>query len=496
MKNPKLIELLKSLNQEELNQFELFIRSPLLGCKPQVIKLLDILKKYYPVFSSTEYSKQNVFLQLCPGKQFNASLLNGYYCLLSNMIIKFFQYVSNERNEVRSQIDLLNEYRLRGLNFDFIHLAKNIEKKLLSEKFDASVFNSIFAYQIVLLNFKTENFHSGKLEEINKLYEDYSKFLVYLSNIFICEYLNAKICFFNDFDSFNFEKNNLYRKLDNKKILLTLLNTISEHNPFDFVHKINLAYLSLIENDNCDSYMSYKNIIFQYADKLKNDELELHLNLLKTYCIDKCTQLNIREKYSQEYIDIEFYILNEKLFQNQKTKFLQNRSYRNILIFLVNKKEINKIKELQEFTKFLPIPYRSSYKNFTLAYIFYCSGNQSETLKHLSRVGSADKQLALDCSLLKLKIFFDQRNYVKGFDKIHSTRRIINKNSAINKERKQKYRVFLNYLERLFKRIEKEDEAGMHILFKEILNRDNILYSEWFSEKYLELFGQSLKKSI
>jgi hypothetical protein len=496
MKDPKLIELLKSLTEKEVSHFGLYLNSPFSGSAPQVIKLFDKLQKYYPMFSSAGCSKQKIFEELYPGKKYNASLINGYYCHLSNALLKYFQYVASEKQEMRSKIDLLNEFRARGLSFDFKRMAKAIEKKLMTEKFDVTVLYSIFYYQTALLNFKTESMYSGKHQEQQTLLEDYNKFLLYLVNIFVAEYLNAKICYFNDCDYFAFDTDNLFTKLEAKKVLINLLSVIAGQNPFDFVHKMNLAYLKLLETEDIETYYHYKKTVLASTDKFKNDELEMHLNFLKSYCIEKCYQLNNREIFTKEYIELEFYILHEKLFQNKKTRFLQIRSYRNILLFLVNRKEIKKIHELSEYYRYIHPTFRTSHKNFTLAYLHYCTGDNDESIKCINRVGSIDKQLCLDCDFLKLKIYFDRRNYLKGFDKIHSTRRVINKNKSINEDRKYKYRVFLNYLEKLFKRMEHNDEAGMYVLLKEISNQNTMLYSEWFIEKYNEFFGRNfLKKS-
>lgn len=488
MKSPKVIELLKSLDEKELDRFELFVDSPFLGNKPQVIKLLKILKRYYPVFTSSEYSKHTVFNELCPGKEFNSSLLNGYYCLLSNAIIKFLEYTANEKNAMRSKIDLLNEFRSRGLNFDFKKMARSIERQLFNEKFDISIFHNIFYYQIALLNFRTENVHTNKAQHVATLFDDYNKFLLYLTNIFVSEYLNAKISFYNDSDSFEFGKKNLYRQLDSKKIFMGLLQIVNYNNPFSYVHDMNLSFLNLLENSQVSSeYYKHKKLLLQYKHKFKNDELEMHLIFLKTYCIEKCHETVYREEFSNEYIDLEFNILKEKLFQSQKTKNLQSRSFRNILLFLSNRNDLSKMEELLEYVRYLPQPDRAVYKNFANAYICYCNDLLPDAIRFLNKVNADDKQIQLDSHLLRLKIYFDQRNYVKGFERIHSTRRTLNNNSQINVERKKRYRTFLNYMEKLYKRIEKEDESGIIILFEEILGTDSLLYSEWFKNKHNEI---------
>jgi len=345
-------------------------------------------------------------------------------------------------------------------------------------------------YQAAVLNFKTENSYTNKSHQVATLFDDYGKFLVYLINVFVSEFLNAKICFYNDNDSYDFGKSSLYRDLDNKRIFANLLQIAKDRNPFNYVHDMNLSFLNLMENPHCvTEYFKHKEVLFQNKDRFKNDELELHLNFLKTYCIEKCYEIEHREKFSNEYIELEFYILEEKLFQSRNTKTLQSRSFRNILLFLANKKEAGRISELIEYSSYLHPDCRTVYRNYAKAYLNYCNGQLPESIKLTKKVNSADKQILLDISLLKLKIYFDTRNYLKGFDKLHSVRRMINKDRKINTERKKRYRVFLNYLEKLFKKIEKDDEAGISLLFQQIFTTHNLLYSEWFKDKHHEIFS-------
>ena len=75
MKNNQLIKLLSALSPEELRGFSRFVRSPN-GCVGQSpLKLINILKKYYPDFSSAAFQKEKVFRRLYPGQPFNNNLL-------------------------------------------------------------------------------------------------------------------------------------------------------------------------------------------------------------------------------------------------------------------------------------------------------------------------------------------------------------------------------------------------------------------------------------
>lgn len=489
MKTPKLIELLKSLTIEELERFKLYLCSPFFNNKPQIVKLFLILKKYYPEFNSKEYSKENIFKQLCPKKQFNNLLLNEYYSLLSGFLVDFLEYLAFKKQRIRSKIDLLNEFRSRGLLKDFKKLVACIKRELAVNKFDFSVLHSYLHLYIAIINFKTEIEHTNKVTDVNEIFEDYKTYLIHLINLFVSEYISAKINFYNDHATFQFKEDNLFTSHEIERNVLELYNITRGNNPYEVILNLNFTYLEILEDaDNLSKYYTYKKLVFDNQELLQNDEFELHLNFLKTYCIDKCYGHTNRDEFSNEYVELELYILKEKLFQGTKTKNLQNIAFRNVLLFLANKGDTDKITELIEYSIFLNSQFREDYKNFAQAYLYYLNGQFTDAEKSLTLVKINDKQIQLDLNLLLLKIFFDIRDFKHGMGRILSIRRTINNNEKINNDRKERYKIFLNYYEKLFKRLEKKDEAGLYVVFQEIRQQKNLLFSEWFNSKFLELF--------
>lgn len=490
MKDSQLINLMRSLSEKEIQEFGQFLESPFYNNSATIKELFVILKKYYPLFTSPEYSKEKIYSELHPGKKYNNLLINEYFHLLSNLIIEFIKQIVLKKNELKYSIDLLNEFRMRGLTTNFEKLAGKIEKKLTHDKFDNSTLQMNLDLQAAKINMRSVLHSNNRIKHIESIMAEYENYLMHMINVIVSEYLSTRLNFLNDYYSYNLKDNSLFSRLENDKIIYRLYEFIKDSNPFEFNIQLIIALSELLLNPEDKSrYYKNKKLILDNKDKFKHNELDHYFNYLKSYCISKAYEPETRREFLREYIELELLILTDKIFINDRSNYLSNLSYRNLLIMLSNLKESEKILTLIDYSIYLKPDNRTDYKNLAKAYYFYCTSSFEESKKFLRKIITNEKQLELDVNFLSLKIFYELKDYVAGIDKINSFRRLINYDINLSKDRKQKYRVFLNYLEKIFKRIENDDEAGLRIIFKEILTQKNIVFAEWFEEKYEEYFN-------
>ncbi|MBN8568418.1 MAG: hypothetical protein J0M18_02205 [Ignavibacteria bacterium] len=489
MKDSQLIALLKSLTESEFKEVENLLHSPYYNTSPIVTRLFYILKKSYPLFTSEEYTKEKIFIELFPGKKYNNLLLNEYYHLLSKVIIEHIKLTVLKKNELLIEIEMLNEFRLRGLLNNFNKLEDKIEAKLKNSKYDYSVLNLTYNFHRARINKRTTFESQKRNKQIEEVIKEYNDYLIYLINILVSEYISLSLNYINDEFTLNFKKETIFQKLERNNVIAKLYNYIENVNPFDFNIKINLALIELLKNPTeTSNFFVNKKLVMNNADKFSKIELEYYLDFLKAYCIEKSYSPESRKIFLTEYIEMEFYVLQNQLFINSETNYLKSTSFRNLLIMLANLKDNQKLLNLIEYSKFLRPEVRNDFRYFAIAHYHYLLQSFQEALKHLNKIFTQDKQLELDSSFLIIKIYFELKDFLKGIDKINSVRRIINYNKFINFDRKKRYRLFLNYLEKLFRKLEKNDLISAKFLFEEIQSQKNIIFAEWFEEKYVELF--------
>lgn len=489
MKDPQLIDLFKSLSEKELIEFRKFLNSPFHNTSATVTKLYSILRKYYPQFSPPDYTKENVFEELFPGKKYNSLLLNEYFYLLSNLIVEFIKQIVSKKNEIEFNIELLNEYRIRGLKNNFDKLYKKIGAKISSGKYDYSVLTAFYYLNTAKNNFTpTLTKKETRTEEIN---QKYNLHLTYLFNIIVEEYLTTLLSYRNEISSHNIKDSSIFQKLEKDKVIYKLYEYVKEYNPFDFNIRLHISMIEMLEHpDQVEKYYQNKKAVLKDFNKFSNNELDHLINYLKSFCIFKTHSSESRKEFLEEYVELEFLVMKEKIFLNDETSYFNSGSFRNLLITFVNLKETQRIKDLIEYSKYLSPETRIDLKNLASAYYYFLTGSFEEARKYLKRVVTYDKQIELDAGNLSLKIYYEQKNVLKGIEKIHSVRGAVKNAKGLSEDRKKMYRSFLNYLEKLFLRMEKDDEAGIVTLLREIVKKKDTILIEWFEEKLVEFSGK------
>ena len=82
MINSKIVEIIRTLDSSEFKRLGKFIESPYFNDNRTPIKLYGFIDKYYPNFDKKNFTKENLYKYLFPGKSYNDSTLRK---LLSQM---------------------------------------------------------------------------------------------------------------------------------------------------------------------------------------------------------------------------------------------------------------------------------------------------------------------------------------------------------------------------------------------------------------------------
>jgi hypothetical protein len=113
MHNNIAIELLKTLDKDELKRFESFIKSPFHNTNKTVTNLFDIVKKYAPEYDDKALHREQLFKKLYPGKNFSETSLRTRMSELTELIKKYFSFSHFEQDEFHSKINIISELKIR-----------------------------------------------------------------------------------------------------------------------------------------------------------------------------------------------------------------------------------------------------------------------------------------------------------------------------------------------------------------------------------------------
>ena len=74
----KFVRLLKTFTSEELKSFEMWLQSPWCNSNKNLIRLFQVLKKYYPDFGNEKLSKEKLFKKVLPNGKFSDRRMNNF----------------------------------------------------------------------------------------------------------------------------------------------------------------------------------------------------------------------------------------------------------------------------------------------------------------------------------------------------------------------------------------------------------------------------------
>ncbi len=130
MLRSNLIEAIRTLSQKEMKEFGEFVSSPFFNKNKNVIKLYEIIKKYYPELESEKLSKENVYAKLFPSEKYKDSSMRLLMFYLYETLEKFLAYTGYTRNELQYKKNLLAEFNERNLLKDFEKTYTEVKEKL------------------------------------------------------------------------------------------------------------------------------------------------------------------------------------------------------------------------------------------------------------------------------------------------------------------------------------------------------------------------------
>ena len=116
MHNSKLLQLIRSLSQEELRWLAKLVRSPYFNSNKEITNLFDYIRKYSPDYTSSKLRKELVFGKLFPKEPYNDRRMRVLMFRLSDLVEKFMVIQGLKQDGFQYQKLLLQELKARKLD--------------------------------------------------------------------------------------------------------------------------------------------------------------------------------------------------------------------------------------------------------------------------------------------------------------------------------------------------------------------------------------------
>ena len=483
MKGHKLIELAKSLSEEELKQFVHFCRFSTYHKKSLTITFAEILLKLYPDFKPQKIRKEVIFSKLYPNEAFKQKKLYDLIYFEMRLLEDFIAYLDFKENTFNQNKHLIAGLRKRNHKNLF---AKKLKKAntILEEQRER---DNLFFYNQFLLAAESDRYFI-----MNNLIERNDSIREKVNNLDLF-YLATKLkesCEMISREDFIDEKYDL----DLSRDLIKMIE--NNHEKYLSHPAINIYLLIFKLFDNQEHETLYKHIKKELIKKErlfpKNEQKVLY-EFLMNYCVGR---INFGiNKFMSELFNLYKHILKrDLLIENGQ---LSQWTYMNIATL---GQRLNKFKWTSSFlNEYKPLLHEDHQDNafiYNTASLHFSMKEYKKALQLLHQVEFIDATYNLGTKSILLKTYYEILDVEPFPHLIKSFQTYVRNNKLMSKNQKGIYLNMVKFTRLLFdlklkQKVNKRSvvQADIDKIKKPVLGQKNIANISWIQEKISELQG-------
>lgn len=448
----QVIDILKTLNSEEVRQFRRFISSPYFNRSSTLESLFELLIKFHPEFDNKKLTKEYVSENIFNTKEYKDSTVRNAFSDLQTLCEEFLMQENFRKSSALSFDYLLKELREKKLGGVFAKNSAALDKKFEDVKeVDSDYYLSRYRFELNKFNY-SELFERVKENKDTIKQIERIKFSgAYITIHYIIEIVSVYLTSANYAFAYN--------KPQAKEFLTSVINTLnvkgleevfksSEHY---FLIRIYIALLKTFENIYDEqTYKNYRSLVKANIDKLGKDEIWFHYSNFINYCYFMKTDSSKNEKYNQELFSIYEDILQNSYYRNSKFNYLRNEIYRNALLIGLQQ---NKIKWVENFILAYSSKLHKSDKdnmmNLAYAYLYYEKGEYMLSWKYFNKIKIDFFIYKYDVKNYALKIYYELGYYDEALMLTENYKKFLQRNELMSEEEKSAIKNFVSYFSKL-----------------------------------------------
>lgn len=259
----------------------------------------------------------------------------------------------------------------------------------------------------------------------------------------------------------------------------------------------------MFENlDDDKAYYRYKKYFYKIKSMFNKEFSKSHFSVLTNYCYLRQRVNDRNVKFSNEGLKILNDYINNKMYINDNSQYLSPILYRNFII-KCNYPETKNI--LEDFVKTqitnVHRKHRKDMRNFGNAYLNYLKKDFKRAWECISCLNHPQFMYKYDIRNLKLKIYFDEKNYVKLNSSLHNYLGNVNNEDMFTDNDKEKYKLMLINFNALLKidekyNLDKDNITDYEYLLKGIISGNGFIMKQWFVEKIKSIIKSHYSKKV
>jgi len=465
MYKSKLIDRLRLLEKDELRDFARFIESPYYNKDEKVVRLFNYLKKYYPVFETTQLDREYIADKLFPEwkeKQYNK--ISYLMTDLSQLVDDFITVRELEKNDFEYRQFKLKAYKRRKGDWFFTQTAQKL-KKDLDKASERGIDYYFRQYQLnhEIYTHAITNRIQTRIQSLENTVNNLDLF-----------YFSTKLRYGSEVQ--------LREMMFSEKNELTLLNEILEtvHSPeFDNVVFIRVfaKVIQLYKTKDKAIYDDTKQLIINNFDQFNAVEQVDIINLLSSFCLWEYNHGKI-EYLSEIFKNYEFGLA-------QNIWIIDGRMRRIIFDNIAGTAcNLSKFEWTDAFIKRYNRYLREDIAEdvVKMARLEFSMSNFDKTLKLIRDMELVDGRYQEIAKIFQIRCYYELFDYQDIFyDACNAFAQYCRRNKVISQSTKTLYLNFITFIKQLHEA--KHTRNFTKTQLSEKLEQNSIPYSSWLKEK-------------
>lgn len=474
MINTSLVDLLKSLNEEELLLFGDFLNSPFFNKKAAVVKLFDYLKNFHPNFNDVEKLKrENIYRAIYPDKPYSYGVMKNIIYELDLLGEKFLELIGYNENKPEQFKYLLTELTRRNLNKAFKKNFKKAGILLQQQRINDIYFRNKMDIELLKFNFDIKNI--GRTEKFFK--PDAGKYLI---SYFMAKFF--KINYNNVVNMLNFGSVGHIDFLDE------VLGYIRKNPGIDPVIMLYYHNFMLLYKEDEVSYREFKQLVGEQNKNLDRREQFNRYNNLLNFCYGKI--ISGEPGYYKDLFDIYNEMIVNEIITVTEKDYLDAVHFRLAVETAVKLKRFKWAKQfIDNYSKKLSPNLKQNEINIALANYYLMKKNYDEAQKYLARTHLNTVYDKVYIYILQSMIYYETKQFETLIYEVDAIKHFITNDKILSLENKksfQKYVKYLNELVKLNTKKQKDDNFSVKQLKERLSSEKGILEKAWLLEKVSE----------
>ncbi len=473
MQNTKLIELLRTFKEKEIFGLEELISSKFFNKNENAVTLFTAIKKYYPDFLHTDFTKENIYQIVFGKKKYDDEKMRTLISVLMKLAKKYLVQLELENKTQYANLFLLEQLRVRDqenlFDYELGKADKHLEENLYKE--------GDYYYARYLTDFTNFYGHPSGFKDSDEESNLLNKISLSLERFVFLEAMDINYQMLTRKFKMNFKPNYIFLEQIKYKI---------QNNDYSDAPLIPLKYyaFSAIDNHGREDYFeACQKLYFESFEKISEFERgSIHLALVN-YCM-----LGISggdEKYIEKAVVLYKFALQHGLYF-YNNKYLLPYMFYNIVKFSVHIGDTKwTFNFIFEYKNKVPPEFRKDVVNASYGKYYFEIGEFDSALKHVNKINPHNAPLKLEVLTLLVKIFYEL-DYVENiYSAVDSLRHFIKSSKTLSPSLANQAKHFAMYTRKIMDLKGKFNKKELEYLKKEIssIKEFGLINQKWILKK-------------